>query len=200
MLEEVTPTKAYDLLNPHERECVDDYVAWAVNKQGQLRERIALAADKPIPSEFVRKSRSALASAVVRAAVGERIREEAARQDISPDRIIQELVTIGTSKVSDFLTQVGLGELGIKKFEDIPEHLMGAVKSIETTPTNLGMKCKVVLHDKLPALKALAEMMGLVVPDRPPALREYVAPLPDKNIVTIEVAKAYEKFLDEMKR
>lgn len=201
MDESVTPTTVYNLLDEQEREAVDDYVRYAVSEQHRLRERVLLAIKKPIPSEYIRRSKNALYKPLLRAAIAERIKEEADKQDISPDRVIQELATIAFAKPTDFLQSTGFGEVQLKDLNTVSDKKLGAVKSIETTPTQFGMRCKVVLQDKLPALKGLAELMGLVAPDKPPALREYVAPLIDeKDTVTIEVGKRYEMLLEDLNK
>lgn len=199
-MDEVRPTRAYDLLEPSERLAVDEYVNYAVNEQKRLKERIGLALYKPIPSEYIKKSKYALYKPVLRAAIAEKIKEKADEQDISPDRVIQELAVIAFSKPSDYMYNIGLGELTLKNFDEIPSIKMGAVKSIESTPTQFGTKWKLVLQDKITALKSLAEYMGLVAPDKPPVLREYVAPIENKEIVTIEASKAYEKELERLNK
>jgi hypothetical protein len=37
----------------------------------------------------------------------------------------------------------------------------------------MGTKWKITLHDKLPALRELADLMGMNAPERPPVLAEY---------------------------
>lgn len=199
--DEITPTSVYNLLNPEERKIVDDYVTYAINEQNRLRERILMALKKPIPTEYIRRSKNALYKPMLRAAIAERIKEEAGKQDISPDRVIREYSTIAFSNPGDFLSTVDFGEVKLKPLDSIPEYKLGAIKSIEMTPTQFGIKCKLVLQDKLPALKALAEMMGIVAPDKPPALREYIAPIAaEDNTLTIEVGKRYEMLLDDLRK
>ena len=56
MTEEIYPTRAYDLLTDIERAAVDEYVNFAVTQQRAKRERIAMALNLPIPTEYIRRS------------------------------------------------------------------------------------------------------------------------------------------------
>lgn len=196
----ITPTKAYDLLDDEERRAADEYVRYAVEEQRRKREYIGRAMLLPIPSEFIRRSKSVLQRPIVRAAVAERIQEEALKQDVGPDRVMQELASIAFSKVSDFVETVGFGEVRLKNLEDIPAHLMGAVKSVEAIPTSWGTKSKIVFQDKNLALKMLAEILGIVAPDKPAPLKDYVAPAEQKKIATDQASKAYERMLEDMSK
>ena len=181
MTEPIVPTRAYDLLDANEKQMVEDYIKYAVSEQNRKRERIIHCLYTPIPSEYLRRSRNALYKPLLRAAVAERIKEEAGKQDISPTRVIEEYANIAFSNMSDYIEQANVfGELKVKMLEDIPASKMQAVRSIETKPGAFGLQTKVVLHDKLPALKAMAELMGLVAPEKPPALEGYVTPI--KNV------------------
>lgn len=181
MTEIIVPTRAYDLLDHTEKQMVEDYVKYAIGEQNRKRERIIHALYTPIPAEYLRRSRNALYRPLLRAAVAERIKEEANKQDISPSRVIEEYANIAFSNISDFIEQANdFGEVKVKLLESIEPSKMQAVKSIETKPGAFGLQTKVVLHDKLPALKAMAELMGLIAPEKPPALENYVSP--PKNV------------------
>lgn len=170
----IYPTRAYDLLTDSEREAVENYVQYAVEQQRSRHQRVIAALNLPIPNEYIRRSRQMLYRPVVRAAIAERIQEEAQVYDISPDRVIKENATIAFSDVTDFLRQGFSGEVVIKDLNDIPAEKAGAIKSIESKPGMMGISYKITLHDKLPALKALSDMMGLTAPERPPVLTDYV--------------------------
>ena len=174
MTEEIYPTRAYDLLTDIERAAVDEYVNFAVAQQRAKRERIAMALNLPIPSEYIRRSRQALNRPVLRAAIAERILEEARQEDISPDRAIHELSTIAFSDITDFLQAGYFSEATLKDLKEIPPDKAGAIKSIESQPGHMGTRWKITLHDKLPALKTLTDMMGMTAPDRAPVLVNYV--------------------------
>lgn len=172
----VKPTMAYDLLTDVERQAVDEYINYAVAEQHRKRERIIHALDRPIPNEYLVRSKDRLYKPLVLAAVAERIKEMSLAEDISPDRVIQEHAAIATSKLSDYLEPAGFGTFQLKPMEGITPAHWAAVKSLETKAGPFGLSAKIVLHDKHPSLKALGEMMGIVSPDQPPALREYIAP------------------------
>lgn len=170
------PTTAYTLLEADERYIVDEYVQYAVGEQNRKRERIVHALSLPIPHEYIRRSKSALYKPLLRAAVAERLKEEANIQDVSPDKVIAEHAQIAFSNISDYIESMPLGDFRVKDLKDMPASKMGAVKSIETKPGMYGLATKVILHDKHPSLKAMGEMMGLVAPDKAPPLQEYVKP------------------------
>lgn len=170
------PTTAYSLLKADEQHIVDDYVQYAINEQHRKRERIIHALSFPIPTEYVRRSKGVIHKPLILAAVAEKLREAADEQDISPSRVIAEHASIAFSSLSDYIQPTGFGTFAVKDLVDIPHDKMGAVKSIETKPGMYGMATKVVLHDKHPSLKAMAEMMGLVAPDKVAPLLEYVKP------------------------
>jgi hypothetical protein len=176
IIEPVITTRANDLLESNEKSMVDEYVKYAVGEQLRKRERIFFALFLPIPSEYIRRTRHSLMRPLMRAAIAERIKEEAGAQDISPDRVIAEHAGIAFSNMEDYLELTLNGEVKLKDLNSIGRAKMQAVKSIECKPTMMGMQTKVVLHDKHPSLKALGEMMGLVAPDQPPALAGYATP------------------------
>jgi len=193
----LVPTTAYDLLEPLERAAVDEYVKYAVEKQVRSNQRIANAITLPIPAEYIRRSRDALYKPLLRAAITERITEIARSYDISPDRVIDEHANIAFSTISDFLEPGHYGEVTLKDLKSIPKHKMQALKSIETRPGSYGMAIKVVMHDKFPSLKALGDYMGLVSPDAPPPLRNYVAEKSKEKILEAVPEKAYLELLEQ---
>lgn len=172
--DEIYPTRAYDLLTDVERKAVDDYVEFAVKQQRDRRQRVLAALNLPIPSEYIRRSRQALNRPVLRAAIAERITEEAAKYDVSPDRAVHEYASLAFSDITDFLSVGYFGEPAIKPLNEIPADKAGAIKSIECQPGHLGTKWKITLHDKLPALKQLCDFMGMTAPERAPVLTDYV--------------------------
>ena len=171
--QEIYPTRAYDLLTDSEREAVDGYVEFAVKQQRASHQRVLAALNMPIPSEYIRRTRQALNRPVLRAAIAERIIEIAGQADISPDRAIHEYATVAFSDITDYLRAGYYGEPVLKDIHDIPPSKAGAIKSIECQPGHMGTKWKITLHDKLPALRELADLMGMNAPERPPVLAEY---------------------------
>lgn len=188
--------KAYDLLEQFERQVVDDYVNYAINQQYHKRQRIALALHVPIPSEIVRRSKGVLSKPLARAAVAEKLKAAADEQDVSPDRVIGEHAVIAFSNIADYLEIGNFGDFSIKNLESIPRHLLAAVKSMKTIPSPYGLRTEITLHDKHPSLKVLTELMGLVAPDRPAALQEYVRAPQAEQIVDGAPETAYAALLE----
>lgn len=155
---------------------MDDYVYFAIGEQNRKRERIIHALSLPIPSEYIRRSKSALYKPLLRAAVAERLREEAEKQDISADRVIKEISLLALSDMSDYIESIGFGDFRVKPLQDIPPEKTGAIKSIETKPTMYGLATKITLHDKTTSLKHIAELMGLIASDKAPPLLDYAKP------------------------
>jgi hypothetical protein len=192
------PTRAYDLLETLERQAVDEYVKYAIEEQHRKRERIIHALYKPIPYEYIKRSKDALYKPLLRAAVAERINEEAVQQDLSPERTIKEFATIAHSQINDYMEDQGFGDFRVKSLDDIPPSKMGAIKSIESKPGMYGLSTKVTLHDKLPALKAMAEMQGIIASDKPPVLEDYVKPPVDTRVIEHAPQKAYTDLLESI--
>jgi len=191
------PTTAYLSLEDEERYFVDEYVLYAIGEQGRKRERIVHALSLPIPAEYVTLSKSVLLKPLVRAAVAERLREEADKQDISPSKVISEHAQIAFSNIADYLESLPYGDFRVMELDKIPAGKMGAVKSIETKPGRYGLATKVILHDKHASLRAMGEMMGLIAPDKPRPLLDYVAP-PGKEDENADVPEdEYKKLLEQ---
>jgi hypothetical protein len=192
------PMGAYSLLEDDERSLVDEYVQYAIGEQHRKRERIIHALYLPIPSEYIRRSKSALYRPLLRAAVAERIREAAEVQDISPSRVINEHAVIAFSDISDYIEPSGFGDFRIKNLTDILPSKRGAVKSLETKPTAYGLQTKIILHDKHPSLKAMGEMMGIVASDKAPTLTEYVRPPQALDAVSDVPEQVYMSLLESV--
>lgn len=192
-----TPTKAYDLLEEQERQVVDDYVAFVREDQRARNERIALALQYPIHHEHVRRSRGLLSRPIVRIAVAEKIQAAADEEDLNPARVIREHAAIAFSNMADYIQEQHFGDFTVKSPGTIPRDKMAAVKSLKTVPTMSGMRTEISLHDKVVSLKILAELMGLVAPDKPPVLEDYAKPksIEDKSKEAPE--KLYAELLEQ---
>lgn len=181
--QDIKPTKAYDLLTPAEREAVDTYLAYVISNQQQRGERIALALQYPIPTAYLRQSRGLLAKPVPRAALAERIQEEADQQDLSPKRVIEEYRRIAYASPEDFFEMGHFGDLQLRPMEQIPTELWSAVKTVEINPTLNGLRTKLQFYDKQTALDKFTKLMGMVAADRPPVLEDYVKPVEDRGVL-----------------
>lgn len=173
MIDELKPTGAYDLLTPAERQIVDEYVEYAINKQNERKERIALAINYPIPPEFSSRSRGLILKPLPRAALAERIKEEGQRQDLSPDTLIKEYYNIAYSNVEDYFKVGDFGELVLKDWDSIPREKLAAIKKVNSKMTTRGIESEVILHDKRGAMDILAKLMGMVASEEQPLLEEY---------------------------
>ena len=173
--DDIKPTGAYDLLTPAERQVVDEYVQYVIVTQRQRRERIALALSYPIPVEFMRRSRGVLAKPIPRAALAERIKEEAQKQDLSPDTLIQEYYNIAYANMEDYFETGHFGDMMLKDWSTIPREKLAAVKAVRTKPTMNGMQTEIVLHDKRGAMDVLAKLMGMVQTEGAPLLEDYAS-------------------------
>lgn len=191
-----TPTRAYDLLEHYERQAVDEYVKYAIHQQYLKRQRIIFALSQPIPSEMVRRSKGVLAKPLARAAVAEKLQRAADDEDLSPDRVIHEHSCIAFSNIADYLDVQTFGDFTIKQLHLIPRAALQAVKSMKTIPSPYGIRTEITLHDKHPSLKMLGEYMGLVAPDRPPALANYVKPAESEKAIESAPETAYAALLE----
>lgn len=194
----IFPTQAYDLLSVPEKQTVDEYVQHIVAEQRRLKEPVCNAVNKPIPTEWILKSHRVLERPIVLAAVAEKVNEASFAEDTSPDKVIREYITVATSDIGDFIDQDPFGNVTPKPLKDISPWKRKAIRTFETKPTTFGVSCKITLHDKLPALRALSEMMGLVQPDKPPVLQEYATPkkLTPQNVEAPEVE--YQRLLENV--
>ena len=173
MTDDMQPTSAYDLLTDAERRVVDEYVTHIITTQKQRNERIALALNYPIPPEFSRRSRGLILKPLPRAALAERIKEEAQKQDLSPDTLIQEYYNIAYSTQADYFNIGSFGELVLKPWDEIPSEKLSAIKTITSKMTMRGNEFQIVMHDKKGAMDTLAKLMGMVASDEAPLLEDY---------------------------
>ncbi len=191
-----SPTTAYDLLEDIDRGFVDEYVQHVKNEQHARRERIALGLGRPIPSEYVRRSKGALNKPLVRVAVQEKIRKLADDEDLSPSRVIREHAAIAFSSIKNFAETGEFGEIRYKNIEEMPDELVGAVKAIKQIPSAYGNRVEIVMHDKIPSLKILSELIGLVAPDKPALLSDYVGAEQDIKHLESTPAEEYANLLE----
>lgn len=195
-----TPTTAYTLLTERERECVDEYLEYIIDMQRYKRERIVHALKYPIDPQYLKRSKGLLNRALVRAALAEKIKEAADEQDLSPSRVIAEHASIAFSNLKDYLEANPFGDFTLKDISQIPDEKMAAVKSIKTRPTMNGIHTEIQMHDKLQSLKILAELMGLVAPDKPPVLEDYATPVKSEEEILEDAApeELYQQLLENM--
>lgn len=192
------PTSAYDLLEVSEREIVDEYVEYLVQEQKRKNQRVDMGKNLPIPSEYIKRSRGALLKPIVRAALSERIDEESRKFDISAEKVVGELAKIAFSDITDFMESGEFGSVNIKNLSEISPDKSGAIKSIETKIGLNGTNSKITMHDKLPALRALYEMMLLSSPNQNASVPEMIKSELKKAEDAPEVA--YVELLENVER
>lgn len=163
---------AYKQLRPAQKAYVDAYVAETEREAVRRNERISLALFRAIPADVVEASRGLLDMPLVRAAIVERINELAIASELTVQRVIKEIANMAFSTVESFMTVGEDGQAYIDLNRATPE-AMSAVKSIEVEETGSLLershkrKTKVVLHDKIAAIKMLVDYMGINQPDNP---------------------------------
>lgn len=195
-----TPARAYDLLEPHERAACEDYARYAINQARFNRTRIYHQLNQPIPSEYVRRSKGVLAKPLARAAVAELIKAAADAEDLSPDRILKEHRVIAFSNIADYLYKLPMGDVAVKPLDEIPRELLAAVKSMKTIPSMYGIRTEITMQDKQQSLKVLTELSGLVAPDKPTPLTEYLGPKQTaQEALTAVPEQAYVQLLESQK-
>lgn len=198
MTDQIKPTSAYDLLDDAERRMVDEYIDYVIVTQKQYNERVALALNYPIPPEFGRRSRGLILKPLSRAAIAERIKEEAQKQDLSPDRLIREYAALAHSNQDDFYNIGHFGELILKPWDEIPREKKAAVKTVRSKTTMRGTEYEIVMHDKKGAMDMLAQLMGMVASKEAPLLEDYAS---DRNKQDRELLQApadiYESMLED---
>lgn len=187
---------AYDSLTQSEKQAVDEYVQFAAQEQRNKREAISGALVKPIPNEWILKTHRVLSRPVPMAAVVERLKQMSDAEDMSPDKVVREYITIGTSDIGDYMTRDAYGHLVMKALNEIDPVKRRAIKKIETRATQYGPSTTLTLHDKLPALNALSEMMGLIAKDKQPVLQEYVTPKKLKAEIEELPEASYQELLE----
>lgn len=156
----VTPITAYDMIDPSDKVFVDDYINFVKAECRRQGSRIANAIGWEIPDEMVKRSRGVLGFPLTRVAIGERIRDLANEQDISPSRVIAEHAYIAFSNMADYLKFTPNGQMEIDLNQCSREQL-AAVKSIKTHIGPGGIKTELQLYEKTTSLIELTKIMDM---------------------------------------
>lgn len=163
---------AYKQLTPAERSFVDAVVVEMERAADRANERVSNALYRPLPEEIRERSHGMLERPMVTAAITERINEISAAQDLTIARVVKELMASAFSNMGNYMTLDDEGAPVFSLSHCTPEQL-AAIKSIDLEEVGDGItkpikrKWKVTLHEKLPAMKMLAEYMGMLQPDNP---------------------------------
>lgn len=176
---------AYRQLGPAEKVFVDAYVSDVERTAQRANERISLALYRVIGADVVEASRGLIERPLVRAAITERINDIASANELTPHRVVKEWMAIAFSSLGDYMD---IGEDGLPGGPTFdltkctPEQL-SAIKSFEIEETGGGLqrpsrrKIKIILHDKIAGLDALAKLMALQTPDNPYWRQETARPM-----------------------
>jgi len=200
-------TSAYRSLQPAEKAFVDGYVADVERESERRNERISNALYRPVPPEMIEASRGMLDRPMVRAAITERISALAADSELSPRRVIKELMGIAFGSLEHYMdvTDDGAGGsvLRVNVEKATPEQL-AALQSFEIEETfgrnGPTRKIKLKMHDKLAALDRIAKYMGLLEADNPHWRAENARPVGPASlpgsIDTAQAADAYGRMIN----
>jgi hypothetical protein len=149
---------AYRQLSPAERAFVDAYVHEAEKASIASGQRISLVLDQEPSQQAVDMSRGLLNRPMVRAAIGERIKDIATQSDITMNMLIRELRHIAFASMDDYIEvmQDGTGTLDLVKAT--PEQ-RSAIQQIEIDyKPRGGSTQKIKLYDKQRAIEQLIEL------------------------------------------
>lgn len=186
------PTKAYDLLNADEKEAANNYLLWVRSEIERTGGRFAHALEWPIPSDMVRRSKGLLNRPIVKAALAEALKTLSNEQDLSPQRLLNDIGAVADGNLYDFIKFGAFGDWTFN-LENLTRSQMASIKTIKNIPTMYGNRTEITLHDKNPAQRMLAEMMGLINREggTPPPL---LPPAPQKRQIAVGDANAEKRY------
>jgi len=78
------------------------------------------------------------------------------------DALAEELLRLGSSKITDVVDINDDGTVTLKKLDDIPDHALTAIKKIKVTPGKGGDQIEVEMIDKVRVLQMLSKSAGLL--------------------------------------
>jgi len=162
---------AYRQLQPVERHFVDSYVRKLDNDAARANERISHALHRPPTMDAVRASQGMLERPMVQAAIVERIKELAEKQELTVRKLVREYSNLAFSNMNDYGDIGEDGSFTLNLTKATPEQ-MAAVQSIdieeyEGKGGTFSRKTKIRLHAKQPSLDALAKYTGMLEADNP---------------------------------
>lgn len=161
---------AYDQLKPTERVFVDTYIATDDPRGAMIRARPMFASR---PSAADPRVKEYLKRPLVMAAISERLKEIAARTELTVERTMQEIARLAYANMGDYIRITPDGEF-YTDFSGITIDQLAAVKSVTVEEIKDGRgddakdirKVKFELHDKNSALEKAVKILGLNAPDR----------------------------------
>lgn len=167
---------AYKQLNPTQRVFVDGVVRYFEEVASRRNERITLALGRPIPQEIMDRSHGMLDHALVQAAIDARVHEIAREQELSPGRILSEVMAIAFTSAGDCMSTLEDGT-PVWDFSKMTPSQRKAIKKIKfeggtaeemlTGGRRRPPKIEVEFHSKPDMLKLLMLYTGMLQADNP---------------------------------
>lgn len=98
----------------------------------------------------------------VRTVIGDQVGQILEKTQVNSSRVCEELAVLAFSNIFNIIEVSDDGQnIILKDMKTLPSTLQACVKEIAITPTKFGNTIKVTLHDKMPALKHLAQITAL---------------------------------------
>lgn len=180
------PTPAYDALDIAHQRFVDRIMA------GDTATDAYASAYPDASRDSARKAGSRLLTSVdIQAAVAERKAQLAARVNVTPQRLVEELAAMAFSSMKTFMTwgPEGVTLMGDETLSEVDAR---CVAEVSQTRTKDGGSLKLKLHEKRPAIDKLLELFDVT----PEKIRALYPNVEDKELIDGVVSifrKAKEK-------
>jgi hypothetical protein len=195
---------AYQQVSEPERYFVDRLTEQLVRHAHLHDIRLDALLDSPLPAALQPlDTRGYLQRPLVLAALTERLHALQLDKDISLDRVVRELHAIATFSLESIMGFDDLGNPVIDLDNATPEQ-WAAIKSVEVE-TNDGLtratkvKIKIQTHDKLGAIKQLADMLGAYEANNPyrKADKRTSTPILSDTTTAQQAADEYARFIGD---
>lgn len=167
-------TPAYDQLTPVERVFVDGYVSGMEKAAKASGERLGVALTRALPSDHITASQGLLERPLVIAAVYAELRARSDQVDLSPERLINEYMSIAFSNMQDYI-RVEYAVVGHSMEMTAPTldlsnctaEQWAAISdvNIDYHPNGAPKSVKIKLHNKMEALSKLGDYMAVLYRD-----------------------------------
>lgn len=102
------------------------------------------------------KAAQLLSKVSIQAEIQKKMAKREKRTEITQDRVLKELATIGFFQITDFM-KVDKGQLVIKDTSDVDLENIPAISGIKATQFGLDVR----FHDKVKALELIGEHLGM---------------------------------------
>lgn len=182
---------AYRQLRPTEKHFVDRFTEELQARSDRDQIRLSVLLQEPVDMD----KEGMLSRSTVLAAITERVTELAANAELSVDRIVREYGVIAFSNIMDVVELDGYGNPQFNLGAATPEQ-QRAIKKIDYEQTATGaVRLKIEMHDKLSALRTLADYTGMTEPDNPHWRARNASPVIDSHATVQDAADAYARML-----